>query len=94
MMTLWPNLKFSRKPTLGDKIILGHTLMHGISFQAAKYLEIETELAPAQAEDGWALGAVEDEKLFARDSEEIFETRHDAEEALEQWKWTQRLDAW
>ena len=92
MLSRYSHLKYSREPTLRDKILLSHTLVHMTSFQALRFLEQDRPLSVMPATGAWFIGATQgDEEDFVRDSE-YFPSEQEAQEAFTNQSWTQRLD--
>lgn len=90
---LMENLKFDEPVDVRDKLLLNHTIVHGTSFLAAKILEEEHDQIICHSGAGYYIGANDEEtgEPVARDSVEYWPTREEAEEALKDKSWTQRL---
>ncbi len=93
MLSRYSHLKYSREPLLSDKILLSHTLIHVTSFQCAKYMEEDRPLQVLHSAAGWYIGAAcERRGPLSRDSEEYYPSERDAQLALVNQSWTQRMD--
>ncbi len=93
MLSNYSHLKYSREPTLEDKILLSHTLVHMTSFQYLKAFGMDRPLVVLSNADGWYIGALDGVRLPAsRDSEEYYPSEQEAQEALDNQSWTQRMD--
>lgn len=92
---LLKNLRWSRKPDVADEGIINHTIVHGISFLAAKLLEEEHDQIVCKSGTGFYIGATDEEtgEPVSRDSVEYWRTKEEAFEALKNRSWTQRVNA-
>ncbi len=95
-MGLMDNLKTSRPPADVTEIeLLNHCACHTTSFLAAAEFEEDHALRvhPSEIHAGmWYLGVVEVDVPVYRDSE-YFPTEEEAQAALNDHTWTQRMDA-
>ena len=92
MLSPYTNMRYSREPDPGEKVLLNHCLFHNTSYQALVLLREDRELEVRHNSDGWYLGCAVrmHGTLFYRDSE-YFESEAAAREALDSHCWTQRL---
>ena len=100
MTSEYGNIRVRGIPSLEDKAFLNHTLRHGTSFIAAKWAEqcgdgdCKQEVIGTEGDiPMWYIGAVNPEtgRSCARDSEEYYPSREEAQRALDTKSWTQRL---
>ena len=89
------NLKWFGDPDIQDHGIINHTIVHGISFLAAKLLEEEHDQIVCESGAGFYIGATDAEtgEPVARDSVEYWGTKEEAIEVLKSRSWTQRIHA-
>ena len=92
MPNVLDNLRFSREPDIGERLLLRHAVVHSTSYLCIKTLELDRPLQVHEGREGWSLGAVSGiGRLIARDSE-YFKSEEEANAALEGRCWTQRMD--
>lgn len=91
---LLKNLMWSGEPDIIDQGLINHTIVHGVSFLAAKLLKEEHDQIVCESGAGFYIGATDETgEPVARDSVEYWRTREEAIEALKDRSWTQRLQA-
>lgn len=95
-MGVLEHMKYTREPTdLVERELISHCLVHGTSFLAASEFEEDHALRvhPSEIHAGmWYLGVVEVDVPVYRDSE-YFPNEEEAQAALNDHTWTQRMDA-
>ena len=86
-------IKLSRPPVdLVEQELLNHCICHKTSFLCAAQLEEEYQLKVHSSGAGWYLGVVDERRgPVSRDSE-YFPSAEDAQKALDNRSWEQRLD--
>jgi len=82
-----------KEPTLEDLCVLNHTVAHGFSFLAVRFMGREVAQRVCKSDAGFYIGAVDNEtwEPLARDSEEYWATKEEADHALKNRTWSQRL---
>lgn len=93
-LQLLANLKVFGNPTIEDMALISHCVAHRTSFLAAKILQEDHEISVCQSGAGYYVGA-NDAKTgepVARDSMEYWPTQAEAQLALDERSWTQRLE--
>ena len=94
-MGVMNNLKVSRQPAHVEEMeMLNHAISHEMSFQAQQYADKEISIAVHWSGRGlYYLGAVDSlGNPVARDSAEYWGTWNEAQAALDNHSWTQRMD--
>lgn len=80
--------------SLDRALLLNHTIVHKTSFLAAWVLREDHDQQVCHSAAGYYIGAQDDYtgEPLARDSAEYWENEEDAQKALKDRSWTQRLN--
>jgi hypothetical protein len=85
-------LKTARPANDEETMLLSETAFQRMSFLAKRFCKLDLELTVCRSGAGYYLGCNDDFEPVARDSVEYWKTPGEAEAALEDFAWTQRLD--
>ncbi len=91
-MSIMDNLKLNRAADLEEMEVLNHTMAHGFSYQAQKFLDEEHPQAVCRSGAGFYIGCWDETGPCARDSQEYWVAKAEADVALEDHAWTQRME--